>query len=213
MTDPDPDRPVRSNGPVRRHASTLSLTLAVLVVLALVILSPFSLVLLADNDGVNWDSLSTVGQTYGAISAVLAVLALVGIAASLVVQSREAKANREQGLRSLHNELMKMSMADPDFMECWGPFRPGRDPRQLRQTVFTNMIVSHWESMFETGSLDEPHLRNVSADMFRGAPGRRFWEGARERRLATANGKRSVRFHRILDEEFRRVVREGDTGG
>jgi hypothetical protein len=108
-----------------RRASTLVITLTSVAVLALVILSPFALALLANEDGVDWNSLSTVGQTYGAVSAVIAVLALGGVAASLVVQNREAKANREQALRVLHTDLLRMAMDNPEYMGLLGTVSHG----------------------------------------------------------------------------------------
>lgn len=186
----------------------LIVALTSVLVLAMVILSPFALALLANADGVDWNSLSTVGQTYGAISAVIGVLALGGVAASLVVQQREAKANREQSLRVLHADLLKMAMDSPEYMECWGPFRTDRDPVQLRQIMYTNMIVSHWEMMYELGALTEGHLRELGADMFRGEPGRKFWAGSRDRRIRTAHGRREVKFQLILDDVYRQVLDE-----
>jgi hypothetical protein len=43
----------------------------------------------------------------------LSVLALIGIAVSLLYQAREHKANREQALRSSHMDLMQKAMEDP----------------------------------------------------------------------------------------------------
>jgi hypothetical protein len=188
----------------------LIIVLASVIVLALVILSPFALAVLANEDGVDWNSLSTVGQTYGAISAVIAVVALGGVAGSLVVQQREAKSNREQSLRVLHTDLLKMAMDNPEYMECWGPFRADNDPTHLRQVMYTNMIISHWEMMYELGALTEGHLRELAAAMFRGDPGRRFWADSRERRIRTAHGRREVRFQLILDDTYRQVLEESD---
>jgi hypothetical protein len=192
------------------RARLLSLTLASIAVLILVILSPFALTPFASDDRVDWDDLSTVAQTYSAVSAILAALALGGVVWSLFLQSQEARSNREQALRVLHADLLKMAMENPEYMACWGPFRPGTDHAQLRQVMYTNMIISHWEMMYELGALTESHLRDLSSDMFRGEPGQSFWKRARDRRMRTAHGRREVRFQRILDEEYQKVLREMD---
>lgn len=79
-----------------------------LVILAIVIVavSPFVL----DDFGGSpaaWARRADIGQTYGAAAALLAVLALAGVAASLVLQARETKVNREHNSRQVHNQLMR----------------------------------------------------------------------------------------------------------
>jgi hypothetical protein len=175
----------------------------VLVSLGLVALSP----LVLDVFGVSeeWSRRSEIGQTYGAAAALIAVLALVGIAVSLVLQWREAKIAREYASRAAHTELVRMAMEDPLYRECWGPYGESRDEAAFRQYMYTNLVVSYWESRFELGMFSETHLRYGSSRMFSGAPGRRFWEGAREARASVADTRRLRRFHEILDEEYQKA--------
>ncbi len=67
---------------------------------SLVALSPLMLERL-DGQAQDWERLSFIGQTYRAASAILSVLALIGVSVSLLLQAREAKATREQALRML----------------------------------------------------------------------------------------------------------------
>jgi len=66
----------------------------VVIVSGLVAVSPFALNLLSPN-ATDWTQLSLIGQTYGAASALLAVIALLGVAVSLLMQAREARASRQ----------------------------------------------------------------------------------------------------------------------
>jgi hypothetical protein len=91
-------------------------------------------------------TLSFIGQTYGAASALLAVLALIGMVATLALQAHDTGIARE-----------------------------------------------------------EARLRAVSREMFSARPGRAYWRAARGLRLAMPQNKRMHRFHRILDEEYRRA--------
>lgn len=91
-------------GRTRRPASTgprsvrvLVLSLVCLSVL-LVAVSPLALDLF-DGSADSWTRRGNIGQTYGAAAALLSVFALAGVAASLVLQARESKANREQASR------------------------------------------------------------------------------------------------------------------
>jgi len=181
--------------------------LLVVVSLGLVVLSPFAL----DRFGMSeaWGRRSEIGQTYGAAAALVSVLALAGISVSLVLQAREAKIAREYTSRAVHSELMRMAMDDPAYRECWGPFGASGDEVALRQHMYVNLIVSYWQSRYELGMFSDAHLRVGASAMFAAMPGRRFWSAAREARLAVSDTRRLRRFHRILDEEYRKAEAAG----
>lgn len=149
--------------------------------------------------------LSDVGQTYGAASAILAALALGGVAVSLVLQRRESKAAREQALRGLHTDLLRMSLDDPEFMECWGIIGKSVDRSWHRQHIYLNLIVSHWQMMWEIGALTEEHVRILARGIFRGPLGFRYWKEARDVRLVAEKGRAARDFHAIVDDEFLRA--------
>ncbi|GAA0969240.1 hypothetical protein GCM10009555_015960 [Acrocarpospora macrocephala] len=146
--------------------------------------------------------LSNIGQTYGAASALVSVLALVGVAFSLIVQSREAKATREQAMRALHADLIKMAMDDPLYRACWGAFFTSEDEDNQRAHMYVNMIVNHWLLMWELRSITEPHLRAVARTVIEGPIGRKFWEDVRDLRIASAGTRREREFNRIIDSEY-----------
>jgi hypothetical protein len=179
----------------------------VVVSIGLVVLSPFAL----DTFGMSeeWRRRSEIGQTYGAAAALVSVLALVGISASLVLQAREAKIAREYTSRAVHSELMRMAMEDPVYRECWGRFGTDPDDVALRQHMYVNLIVSYWQSRYELGMFSDAHLRVGASDMFSAVPGRRFWLAARDARFAVSHTRRLRRFHRILDEEYQKAVVAG----
>jgi hypothetical protein len=89
----------------RRVFINVLILVVILMSSGLVALSPLALTYLNVKKSTDWDRLSDIGQTYGAASALLAGLALTGVAASLFFQAREAKATREQALRALHGDL------------------------------------------------------------------------------------------------------------
>lgn len=201
-------------GRPRRRTSTgllfgrlLAIALASVAII-LVAISPLALDLFG-GDGDSWARRGNIGQTYGAAAALLSVLALVGVGASLVLQARESKANREQASRLIHTDLLKMAMDDPAYLECWGPYYSSDDPVETRQALYVNMVLSYWESRYELGQLTEAHLREAAAHMFRAAPGRRFWADARSVRVDTAESRKARRFHHILDEEYLKAVTPG----
>lgn len=174
-----------TGGAPNRGALRLAILLTVTAIATSVILSPLGLDVLDQNlVGVNWRRLARIAQTYGAVSAIIAAIALVGVAVSLIIQSREAKAARTSSLRALHVELLKMAMDDPAYMECWGVYLTDNFDTE-RQYAYVNLIVSHWQSMYEIGECTDSMLLAMAAELFSGDPGRRYWRHAGPARLAT----------------------------
>lgn len=180
------------------------LVFVLIVAIALIGFSPYALDLFTGAKGY-WERLSFIGQTYGAASALLAVLALIGVAVSLVFQARESRATREQAFRDANTEMLKMAMDDPAYAECWGGNLASGEPREQRQSMYVNMILTQWEMGYETGAIGETHIRALAARLFEGRVPWEFWRRVRELRLETAESRRARRFQTMIDEEFQRA--------
>ncbi len=185
----------------RSRLSTLLISLGALLVIGLIGASPWALQAFSGPTS-RWERWSFIGQTYGAASALLSVLALIGIVATLIFQAHDTKIAREEARRIAIAELLKMAMDDPALDEAWGPVPEGADRKARRQLMYINMIVSEWQMSYETKALPEVRLRAISREMFSGRPGRAYWQ---EARLNTSTNKRARRFHEILDEEYHRA--------
>ncbi|MFI1192358.1 DUF6082 family protein [Micromonospora sp. NPDC020750] len=173
------------------------------------LLSPLGLLWIGDRPGYDWAMLGNVGETYGAASAVLAALALIGVVTSLVLQAREAKAAREQSIRALHTDLLKMAIDDPELLECWGPIEEATDLDWFRKHVYTNLIVSHWQLMWEVDVLSEAHLEVLADQFFKGSAGRRFWAEARGPRMKAETSRRARRFTSVVDRSYLSALASG----
>ncbi|MFI9593703.1 DUF6082 family protein [Nonomuraea sp. NPDC052265] len=191
-----------------RYWVTILLLLSVVAAAGLVVASPFFLAALGRSRG-DWSVLGDIGQTYGAASAILAVLALIGVAFSLVLQAREAKSAREQALRTLHGDLMKMAMDDPVYRACWGAFFASGDEEGQRAHLYVNMILNHWLLMWELRSITEAHLREVAATVLAGPIGGGFWRQVRALRMTSAGSRRERRFNLIIDDVYSEVTEGG----
>lgn len=182
-------------------------------VLILVVASPLALQWLARIPGINWINLSNVGQTYGAISALLTALALGGVVISLFYQARDVKTAREQATRTFHHELLRMEMEDPFYMEIlgvpWGLAAGLNDYDSLRRNHFINMWISFWQSQYVLGDMSDDNVRStVSAELFVSIHGRRYWSSTRISKLKYNKGRR-LRFVKIVDEEYTKAVVSG----
>lgn len=199
---------VRATGGLTRFLLLFAILLIMLAVMALVVLSPLALSGLDGNViRADWHRLSSIGSTYGAVSAIIAAIALTGVATSLIIQSREAKAARTSALRNLHIDLMRMAMEDPVYMECWGTYLTGSFAEE-RQYTYVNLIINHWYSMYELGECSDAMLLAMAAELFSSTPGRRFWYHAGPGLKERAPNRRASRFYRLVDEGYRKALEQ-----
>lgn len=138
-----------------RLSLTVTLILIVILGVGLIGASPLALKLFGGATA-GWERLSFIGGTYGAASAILAVLAVIGVAITLILQARESRAMRLHAIRDNHNHLIEMAMNDPDLNKVWGPGGLTDPFVAQRQSMYANMIVSQWQMSYETRSLTEP---------------------------------------------------------
>jgi len=202
---------------IRPFANTLTIRAGILIsatiILFLVIISPIALQQLAHVHGIDWLRLSNIGQTYGAVSALLTALALGGVVASLIYQARDVSTARQQANRTFHNELLKMEMDNPLYMDVIGaPFgqKVGlTDYNSLRQNHFVHMWVLYWEGQYKLREMSDDELRYFAAnELFASAAGRRYWSIGRSDRLRYYKG-RLRRCTLIIDEEYSKAIAIG----
>jgi hypothetical protein len=93
---------------------------AILIAAAFLAGTPFLLLAVGNVRPNDWTQFSNEGQAYGGIAAVLGMLALVGVGASLILQARDAANNRELTQRTIHAELLSKGLEDPALLACWG---------------------------------------------------------------------------------------------
>ncbi|MBY8863974.1 DUF6082 family protein [Nocardia sp. CA2R105] len=181
--------------------------------LAVVLLSPLVLWVLAKAPGVNWSQLQQVSQTYGATSTILSALALVGVAVSVFLQVRQSRAGATEATNRFRLELVKLAADEPTtYLPCLGMPKDGQTTDAARQQLFTLLWMQHQFLGFQAGAVDEFALRSdVLAWLFRGEVGREYWAEARHHWLQEGPGRTRthVRFARITDEEYELAIASG----
>jgi hypothetical protein len=197
--------------PTRRSVSTAFITIILVVTVGLAILSPFALAGISHFRS-DWPQLSNIGQTYGAVSAILSALALGGILASLLYQARDSRNAHEQMTRTFQFELIKLELEDPSLMVAtgapWGLDIPS-DSASLRQFLYVQMWVAYLAGSYATGEISASTARQLAAfELFRGRPGRAYWAAVGRRQLANSEGRRN-HFFRILDDEYKNAISSG----
>ncbi|MGI5458503.1 DUF6082 family protein [Streptomyces sp. CA-249302] len=102
------------------------------------------------------------------LSVLFSAAALAGVAAYLWYQARQTQTAQEAARRDAHRELVILALGDASLLECWEPPQTPMTAARRKQILFTNLIVSNWESDFRLGSLGEAALRDMFDGHFQG---------------------------------------------
>lgn len=191
--------------PSRVARYLLFAAVVLLAAVAFIVVTPFALLAIGKLRPADWAEFSNEGQAYGGIASVFGILALAGVAVSIVLQSRESALSRTQALREAHSELFFKALDDPDLLSCWGPYLQGNF-RSERQQVYTNLIVSFWYAMFEIENITDGQMSHLASEFFKAAPGRQYWAIAGPLRRRLPNSSRELKFVQIIDEEYRKAL-------
>jgi hypothetical protein len=193
-----------------RASRPATITLLSVIILALITLSPLTLTIIARRRGIDWSQLSNIGQSYGAISAILSAFAVVGVTISLLLQSKEALSTRRSSHRPIHSELIRMAMDDPVYMECWGGSFSKQSHDKKRQAFYINLMIAQWAHLWEIGDMPEGTLRTLAVnELFGTIPGRVYWEAIKGEWYPYSNNKKMRRFLTIINESYRTAIVSG----
>jgi Family of unknown function (DUF6082) len=168
------------------------------MVITLVIFSPFAFSALAD-----------VRQFYMTVSVLISSFALVGVTISLLYQARAGRTSREQAIRSLQQQLIKMEMDYPALMTAmgapWGLPIPAESTR-IRDHLYIHMWATFWAGNYAVGELNDATVREEARlELFSSEAGRAYWAAVRERVLSANEGKYR-RFAHLVDDEYQKVM-------
>ncbi|MEU6996384.1 DUF6082 family protein [Streptomyces sp. NPDC046465] len=194
-----------------RRRSTAAWGSAAMASFAIIAATPFLLDGLAPH-GMDWNRLSDISQTYGALSVLFSAAALVGVVLSIAHQARQTRIQNVESHRSAHRELTALTLSDPDFLLCWEPPNTPMTRERWRQLLVSNLIVSMWSSDFTLNLFDEHALRALLQDYFRGEIGRAYWanSGPSWHRLTESDPDSRMRaFVRVADRAFAAAVADG----
>lgn len=189
---------------IQKDLFIVCLILAVLGSMVLVVASPLALNALLSLES-NWALLSNVGQTYGAISALLTAVGLSGVAVSIAIQVRESRRSRLDSIRARHYELYKSTIDDPDLSETSYDSIGISSLKERKKMVFINLQLQFWLMLWEIDAMPESSLRCHAANVFKTASGSAYWRRFGPTPVATG-GRREAKFYHIVNEEYQRVA-------
>lgn len=191
----------------------LAATAVVAGILSLILVSPLFLREITHVKGVDWQRLSDAGQTYGAASALLSGIALIGVAATLLVQTRQDKVERIRIVRERHVELARMTASDP---QVYGPIvgvnvKSQADADNYRAHVMVTLWMNYARMGYQMDVLSERSLRGeLFAEMFQSEVTRDWWKSVREHWLNNpVPERRARRFSKMINEEYLKAIASG----
>jgi Family of unknown function (DUF6082) len=184
----------------------LALSSALLLLIAL---SPLLLREIGRTKGVNWTIIANVGQAYGGASAILAGIALIGIAGSLIVQTNQARTERIRLVRERHHELLRIILENP---RVYAPVMGTRTPatsEEVQQFLFATMYMNYSLMGYEMGVIDEQSLaKEILASAFAAEPFRDWWAVSGVYwSPKDATSRKERKFRRILNDQYAAAIR------
>ncbi|MEV2239797.1 DUF6082 family protein [Micromonospora sp. NPDC049891] len=164
-------------------------------------LSPLAMTWLADLP-VQWSHLSDMGQAYGGTSAVLSGLALVGVSASLLMQSSLNRISQLHSIRQRQFDIVKLALDNPEYLYVDGSAALADPDNHLK--VYANLFVSHWAMVWDLAEMREDTLHVVARRLFESAVAREWWEVNGQ---SYYSSRRRRKFVAILSDECDRAAR------
>ena len=192
-------------------ASSASLT--VLVILIAIATSPIWISSLPIK-GFDWLFLSYVGQSYGAASAIISALALVGVSVSILLQIHENRRSRLQTVRLHQFELNRQVAEDPENL--WSVIAgPTEWPAsKIRRQAFRTSFLHYLYIGYSSGLFDEATFGvELLPDYFSSSENRERWDATREWWLAAESDRAaSRRFAALMDSGLAAARARGPAG-
>ncbi|TQS30270.1 DUF6082 family protein [Microbispora sp. KK1-11] len=194
-----------------RYFYWLSLTS---LIVAMVTASPLLLNMLYRTFDVDWSLIGQVGETYGAASALLAALAFMGVAISLVIQASQVRTARIQAVRDMQRDLIRLEMDDPSLYGSVLGITGDLSDDDIRQHLYAVLWMNWARLAYEAGVVSEWSLRvELLSDMFKNQSGRDWWAhvGPLWELGASGAGRAEKRFYRIVESEYEKALKVSPT--
>jgi hypothetical protein len=151
--------------------------------------------------GIDWQQVGDVGQAYGGVSAILAGLAFLAVAVSLLMQARQTRVAQLQAAHAMRLELFRLAYEHPDLQEGWSRSVDLPYP-EWRLRTYVNLVFAYLRMGYEMQTISEPALRRALRNRFQTSLGRAYWEGARNAWRTGAHGRRQRNFYQLSEKMF-----------
>ncbi|MFB6935250.1 DUF6082 family protein [Streptomyces chartreusis] len=163
-------------------------------------------------DGHDWERLSSISQTYSAVSVLFSAAALLGVVVSIRHQAKQTSIANEEAHRAWHRELVLFLVQHPELMPATDAPRVPTTELQGRQMAICNLFLASWCSDYVLHRVNSQELRVTLHLHFRSALAREHWARAsatwRQTEEVDSN-PRSLGFVDLVDEVYAAAVAAG----
>jgi uncharacterized protein DUF6082 len=138
--------------------------------------------------GFDWETLSFIGQSYGAIAAVFSGLAFLGVVVALTIQIRQGAVQQVVSLRQQHMEVLKITLENPEY-ERWLYGDEWVPPIY----AYVNLGLQNIYLFWRVGEIDDEEAQWDLNDFFSPSPYARSWWVEKAREAWTSRSSSKVR--------------------
>jgi hypothetical protein len=114
----------------------------------------------------------------------------------------ELHRSAEADLRTLHVELIKMAIENPELAAVWPEFEPGLSVERNRQYLYANLIIQQVWLNLRIGNYTNEEARDALRYLFSGPLMRDYWSASMPIRRWFVVGTPEYRFSKMVDDLY-----------
>jgi hypothetical protein len=170
-----------------------------------------------------WTRWGNIGQTFESVNTVFSGLAFVALVVTFAIQFQELRMQRielkmqreamkasngelhrsaEADLRTLHVELIRMAIDDPQLAAVWPEFEPGLSTERNRQYMYANLIIQHVWLNLQIGNYSNDEARGMLRYMLSNPIMRNYWRASESIRQWLVADTPEQLFARMVDDLY-----------
>jgi hypothetical protein len=132
---------------------------------------------------------------------------VIGVAAGLILQSRQLRASHVQVIREMHLELTKMAMENPELVASMYSDVKDMNVDELRKTSFLNFQMTLIRTAYSLKTVSGQAVESQVRDLFASEFVRTWWSMSARNNYATEGVSRADReFFEIADRAFKQAT-------
>lgn len=148
------------------------------------------------------------------ISEFISSIVMIGVVATLFVESRQLRTSRVRASRALHVEIIRLVLDYPDIASVVALDISSDD---YKKYAFFGLLLESWELDYELRTMSAKSIKVQARTIFKSDYARTWWSSvARQAWRDAAAAKSEKEFFALVDGEFDESApggRTGDPGG
>ncbi|RTL67434.1 MAG: hypothetical protein EKK42_13875 [Pseudonocardiaceae bacterium] len=155
--------------------------IAVIGGVALLLLSPLLLLVPRSLFGSDWQTLSNIGQSYTGVAALFSAAALIGVAYSIRLQTKQNAMIQGQAVREMQVSLQRFAMENPSYLSIFHSTASSSSNDRIAKRFYLNQWMRYLQYGNAIGEITDASLRRIlENDLFPVASNRIWWSTAKD---------------------------------